>query len=197
MNFNDIKERLSRLYATLHPRFDIDIEKHTKEEVVKKESGILEYRATFGASSEPENINSVMNVVHGIAGLKDHLKNRMKTLHKNPQDVERLIDASLQLQLIIDLDNKDKHGAPLTRSNRSGKNPQLKNIRQGLAGGGGRVTYQTHPATGQEFERSRNVQIAVTADVVDEQGVVIMSFDQLVSGSMKEVEAFIHRNGLG
>jgi hypothetical protein len=197
MDFNDIKVRLDRLYATLDARFDLDLEKHTQEQSLSHDDGIMEFQVTFGANSEAENLNAVMNIVHGVAGLKDHLKNKMSSLQKDPQDVERLIDGSPELQLVIDPDNKDKHGDPLTKSNRSGKNPGLGDVQQGLSVGGGRTTYLTDPATGVPFERSRNARIATTATVVDGAGAPITSFDEMIGRAMDEIESFIDREGLG
>jgi len=87
---------------------------------------------TIGNNDDEEIINKIFLILHNLASLKDHLKNCLKSKGQNQNIVEDEINKSLHLQVLIDLVNQEKHGYPLTKSNRSGKNPLIRMPREML-----------------------------------------------------------------
>ena len=131
MDFNDIKTRLQRVYNSINAIYDTDIEGGINVEIRETSDGIS-MKTTFGRNDETEAQVKIISIIHNIANLKDNLKNRLRDLRLNPQLVEAEINNSLPLQLIADLSNQDKHGYPLERTQRSNKDPLIKNIKSGL-----------------------------------------------------------------
>ena len=118
LDLNDIEARLKRLYIIFNETVSLDISNHVFFH--KDEYGLLT-NWTIAPISSYEIDSKAISIIHQIATIKDHLKK------KNYPNVEKIIDANLELQLVIDLDNADKHGYPTT-SNRSKLDPQPSNI---------------------------------------------------------------------
>ncbi|HWZ65387.1 MAG TPA: hypothetical protein VNX65_01155 [Patescibacteria group bacterium] len=195
MDFNDINIRLQRLYVTIGEQYDYSIEKHIKHEVVSLGGTRKQARITFGNSSQVEILNKVFNVIHALAGLKDHLKTRMTQIGKNPKEVEDLINETQELSLVIDLDNQDKHGSPLTKTNRSGKQPRLANLQQALSGDGpSTLSITFNGMTGQIASQDGPLKIVIIGDVMDGSDSKIMPLEQLLDKALKSLEDFISSN---
>lgn len=122
MEYNDIKSRLSRTLSSLNDRFDDDIEKHTRIEQKKDGRGLS---IIFGKDDDEESLNKIMIILYNLSSLKDHIKNQLSKKGLDPQIVEDEINNSLHLQVMVDIINQEKHGAPLTRP-RSNKNPVIR-----------------------------------------------------------------------
>ena len=202
MDFNDIELRLKRIYASIDRRFDSDIDRHVDISITDVNGSSNKFlEINFCKQNQgPSALNDIMTIIDNIAKLKDHLKNIMKSGNLNPDIVEKEIDGSLELSIIIDLANKDKHGDPLTKSNRSKRSPRIENLRSGLRVNG-RGIYKT-PAitldgriTGQS-EKEGDCRVVLSADIVDEQGNVLTNLDLLIDSAMKKWEELIEKHGL-
>lgn len=122
MDYNDIKTRLTRTFSSLNQRFDEDIERHVN--IVEWENG-RGLSITFGEQDEDALLNKIMIILYNLSSLKDHLKNCLSKNGYNPQLIEDEINKSLHLQVLIDIVNQEKHGAPL-RKTRSYRNPVFR-----------------------------------------------------------------------
>lgn len=192
MDINDIKSRMERLYLSVNQRFDTAIDKHAKikHEVDRKH---VKISISFGEQNTAEEINQVLVIISHIAKLKDHLKNLYESAGGNKQLLENEIESSDYLKLVIDLDNKEKHG-DLKRS-RSGKFPYLDDISRALTLRTGKQTQSTSsftidPITG-EFKSEGNVAIAITANIKSSNGKIICSLDELIDKSIEKWEEII------
>ncbi len=197
MNINDINFRLKRVYRAVDKQIDPDINPNinVKMEQVGSQGRI---ELTFGKLDKTELINTIFGIIYSIASLKDHLKNKLKKVGKNPQLVENTINECLELQLIFDLWNQDKHGYPLERGSRSGKNPKLVNLRQGLtikdtSKGSGSIVFSPffpqnmHTVTSE----SDNMVVKIMGEIVDTNGKNLVSLDELFNKSLAELEKLI------
>lgn len=203
MDFNDIDQRLERLYSSVSQQYDHDIEANIKEETLIRDDGIHELHISFGNDNKAEIENKILNVIHGIAGLKDHIKNKLSKTDRDPKSFEDLISDTKELSIVIDIDNMDKHGDPLTISNRSGLSPHLSNLQQALSPSSNQS--KTSFAMRSTFnggkpsaisEMSGDFRIVITGDVIDGNGLQVMSVPDLLMNSMSVIEEFIDENEL-
>lgn len=185
MDFNDLALRLERLYASIGQATDCDILKYVHVQRDSKWSN--SYVITFdNGKNEAEKANLLFPIIEHLAKLKDHLKNMLGT---NSKKVEDEINNNENLQLIMGLSNAEKHGYPLTHSNRSNKKPKLINVKNALV-----IPPQEQIGinlkTGELVEWN-NCYITIDGDVVDEHDVFICHIPQLLSSSTRAWENFI------
>jgi hypothetical protein len=198
MDFNDLNSRLKRLNLVLDKSYELDIKPQIN--VSRKVSGdIHEIGFSFGTMEETEMIERIFNVINNIASLKDHLKNKLESLGKDPKLVEDMINGSKELCLILDLWNQDKHGYPLKKTNRSNLNPQIVNVSQGLVisnlSDKASVSF-TITENAASYTSSENAAIAISGEVVDGSGKFIISVENMFRQSVVDLENFLKVHGL-
>ena len=195
MDFNDLNEKVKRLHVALGERYDADISSNITDTRITLADGKFEHRTSFGHNNPEKNQSLVVNAIHNIASLKDIIKSKLSAKGEDPQIYENLINDNLHLSLITDLDNKEKHGDPLAFSNRSGMDPKIINIEQALRGRGiTNVSFTTDFTTGISRLDSveGNVKIIVTADIVDHNGKLIMSLNEMLENAASTIEIFLN-----
>lgn len=198
MDFDDIQERLERLYSAVNERYDQVTDDSIIEKTTIRDDGVFEHRVTFGSNDEAQNKNKVMNVIHAIASLKDHIKSKLTEMGNDPRDYEKYIDDNLSIALITDLDNKDKHGGTL-RSPRTDKNPQLANIRQALRGKGKTSFAVATSFSGMKSTITRNqgnIKLEIVGDVIDGSGSLVARLEDVIESSLGLVEGFMKSKGI-
>lgn len=188
MDFNNLAFRLERMYGAIGQASDGDILKyvhvHTNNTGVEQGK---EFVITFdNGKSDAEKANIVFPIIEHLAKLKDHLKIK---LGSNASKVESKINSCLFLQLIMDLSNAEKHGYPLTRSNRSDKKPKLKNVQNALViPPKQRVGFNAR--TG-ELTEWNNCYITISGEVVDDKDEFICNITELFASATSSWEEFI------
>jgi hypothetical protein len=80
-----------------------------------------------GGMSEEEIANSAHSLIHNIANLRDHLRRWAAKNGKDKGKVDSTGAVSLELRILQDLSNNDKHGPPRDGGN-SGLAPHLQEI---------------------------------------------------------------------
>ena len=197
MDLNDLEARLKRVYATIGDIYDPKVEENIKTETIVKGSH-FEQRITFGHLSSADLEKTVMNAIHGVASLKDHIKIKMKKNGKDPQEVEELINRSASLAIITDLDNLDKHAE--SKYKRSGKNPRIDKIQQGLQPLPGQnsfsISMKMDGFRPQIDDTEGDYRIVISASIIDDKGNHLINFDDLISTGIKEYEEFIKAQNL-
>lgn len=198
MDFNDLNSRLERLSLALDKRYELDIKPQVN--ISRKVSGdIHEIGFSFGAMEETEMIERIFSVINNVASLKDHLKNKLESIGKDPKLVENMINNSKALSLILDLWNQDKHGYPLKKTNRSKLNPQIVNVDQGLV-----ISNSSNKASvsftitedSASYASSENAAIAISGEVVDGSGKFIISVENMFRQAITGLESFLKAQGL-
>ena len=177
MDINDITARMNRILSALKSRVDDDYERHAKVEF----EGDAVIVTLPGKDDESTLEFKVMSILHLIATAKDHLKKAIQSQGKSAQIVEYVVNASLHLQVLIDIINADKHTYP-TKTNRSKLNPQVKNVRQGLINNnnGKPIVMNISPKGDLKMLDGIPPSVAISADIVDGSGNYIFDLDTLV-----------------
>ncbi len=198
MDYNNINERIERIYSALNARFDNDIEKRIS--LQKKEiNGIVEINMSINEISEADTINKEMAIIENLAKLKDHIKNIISQNNGNPKIIETEINQSDELQILIDIYNTDKHGYPLTHPERSNKSPKIINIKsvlqQSLQAG------TTSSFVGFSMGMNGQIQthgggehkVVIIADIVDKNGNHLYSIDKFIDKTLFQWEKIIEK----
>lgn len=193
MDIDNIKNRMERVYLSISQCFDENIGKHIN---IKHKVDGKHWQTTvsFGEKNKAEIYNQIFIIVSHIAKLKDHLKNLYASKGGDVKLIENEIESSEYLKLVIDLDNKEKHGE--LKKSRSGKYPYLDEIYRALSVRAGRQvqsgSFSIDPFTGQ-FETKGDIVITITAEVKANDGTRICSLDELINKSMGKWEEIISK----
>ena len=136
--------------------------------------------------------NAASLLITNIASMKDHLK-----VWCNRQGVafhgDALINSNRAVALIHDLWTIDKH-AELDRPPRSGHTPKLQGLRKNLAistgaAAGDGAFFSMDPRTGKITTGTSgggSVQLAIVAQIVDENGNVLGDFTTICAQAVNE-----------
>ncbi len=96
-----------------------------------------------------------------------------------------------ELQVLLDLDNSDKHGSPL-RVNHSRRNPIIRNVRQGLVNNNhGKPIVMTISQVGETKVVDGDIpSVVINADIYDGDGDFLFDFDTLVETSLFTMDRY-------
>ena len=118
--------------------------------------------------SDADLSNLVHSAIDVVAHLKDHLKKWAKDTGKDKAIVESAIDDCFELQVVVDLSNRDKHGEPRD-GGRTGVSPSLAEINRVMqlqAPAGSSVSYTMNPDGSPRIRGGGSARVVVTATVV-------------------------------
>jgi hypothetical protein len=178
MNFNNLKSRIQIINYAATSRVDIDYKKYIK--VTHLEKGVS---VALPGHGDPLKIAAdIYSIIHLLATLKDHLKNQLVKQGLNKNIVEREIDSSIHLQVLIDLVNQDKHGYPLTKHIRSFRNPVIEKMSYTLINNNNGKEVIVSIGINGEVDVLDGIppSVALYASVNDGKGNLLFSFDELV-----------------
>jgi hypothetical protein len=122
-----IIQRVNRIYAAIGATEENDLNK-LKATVLKTDKVKAFFQDFRGELSDADLSNCAHTLIHNIANLRSHLKQWAKQNGYDKKEVEQVFENSLDLQIIQDLSDNDKHGYPPRNNGYSGKCPQLVNI---------------------------------------------------------------------
>ena len=155
-----------------------------------------------GGTDDAQLANVASLLVANIACIKDHLKVWCQKQGVSFEG-ENLINSSQPVALIHDLWNIDKH-AELNRPPRSGHKPKLVGLRRVLsvssgpqANSGGFFVFNMN--TGKAISGASNggaVQLALTAEIVDENNVKVDEFITVCKQATAAWEQELRRAGV-
>ena len=197
MDYNDVNLRLKRLYLSIDEQYESDVLQHMQTKTERKEGSKFTVTIDFKAKhNEDETINTINSIIAGLANLKDHLMSKLELQGGNLQDIENEINQDVPLQLILDLNNQEKHGYPLKKTRRSKKDPKIINISKGISPRPGvqATAFIRDPITGAGA--TDNMAIVITAEVIDGQGNSLYYLSDLINKSLKSWEAIIVKYNL-
>lgn len=189
---NDLQDRIDVLYhvtsdfVTRAPVAEICIEETSSVGEDGKETRQIHFGG--GQLTRAEELSAkatLTDIVSRLANLKDPLKNAVANSSRNAQTVEDHINSSYHLGIIVDLNNAEKHGYPLTRHTRSGIDPRIENIRKELA----------IPLVSGKFSNALTDGIVLfEADIVDRGGNRAADFRELIENAITDWEDFCIAN---
>jgi hypothetical protein len=130
-NIELLSHRLRRLYAGLGRTAPTTIDAIPLK--VWRTDKLVGVCHNFSGGESPDDIREVLTqIVYNIAHVKDPLKKYLSDKGQDSKNVERFIDGSLALQVVIDIANREKHGYPSDRPSRSGRDPSLGAVGRSL-----------------------------------------------------------------
>ena len=125
---NDIiLQRISRIYAAIGDIEEDDPNK-LRATVVQTDKIKAVFQNFCSDFSNDDLSNYAHAVIHNIANLQEHLERWAKDNGHDKAKVDQTFDNSLELQIIKDLSNRDKHPYPPRDGGYSRKCPQLVDI---------------------------------------------------------------------
>jgi hypothetical protein len=166
-----IRERIRRNYAAIGAIEESDPQK-LKATFIQTEKFNAVLQDFRGGYSDDELSNQAHMVIHNIANMRDHLRRWAAQHGQDTAKVDQTIDNCLELQIIQDLSNNDKHGYPPRDGGRSGKCPQLIEINRVMRlktqAKKGSMIAMTIGVNGiPKFIGDGSAKAVVTGDVVD------------------------------
>jgi hypothetical protein len=166
-----IRERITRIYAAIGT-IEITDPQKLKATVIQTEKINAVFQDFRGGLSDAELSNHVHTVIHNVANLRDHLRRWAAQNGQHTANIDQTVDNCLELQIMHDLSNNDKHGYPPRDGGRSGKSPQLIEINrvmrlQTQAKKGSMIAMTIGTGGVPKFIGDGSAKAVVTGDVVD------------------------------
>jgi len=197
---DSICQRISRIYAAIGAieQADPHMLKATVIQTNKIRAVFQDFRGGF---SDEELSNQAHTVIHNIANLRDHLARWAAQNGQDKTKVDQTIDSCLDLQIVQDLSNNDKHGYPPRDGGRSGKSPQIIEINRVLclqtqAKQGSMIGMTIGPGGVPEFIGDGSAKAVVTGEVVDNAKNRIGDLYQIVNKAVEGWERLLADFGL-
>jgi hypothetical protein len=139
MDTSQLIAKVERLRASIGAAEDRDLSK-VKATVTQTVNSVSVQHDFSGGLTQAQIDNMAWGVIRAIADLKDHL-NRWAAANGHPRDAgDVAVQSCLELALVVDLANFDKHGAHDRNGGQSNLLPEVKNLRRGL-----RITTAARP----------------------------------------------------
>lgn len=169
MNFNDLLERINLIELEIFETSNIPINFNWD---INENHEIYNIQFTNRTFSNTE-IN-IFTIILSISTLKDLIIKKMKLINLESYIFESYINNDLLLCVLMDLNNKLKHGEPLNK-NRSKLDVKICNAVDG-------VRYNI---------RENSFISYIHADILDEKGNLICTFSNLIKHSIMMIKNFI------
>ena len=122
-----IGERITRIYTAIGG-IEEDDPNQLRATVIQTDKFQLMFQDFRGDLSDDELSNQVHTVIYNIANLRDHLRGWAVRNGRDRTKIDQTFDSSLELRIIQDLSDNDKHGYPPRNGGHSKKSPQLTEI---------------------------------------------------------------------
>ena len=170
-------------------------------EVLSNQYGLY-VNVDFSKGSTEEGLANIATLlVANIASLKDHLK-VWCSRNEIPFNGENLINDNKHVAIVHDLWNVDKH-AELNRKPRSGHHPNIKGLTKMLSVSSGTATSSSASFTmdinGEmkvQTSGGGSVNLVITGQVVDENGVMLGEFNDICEKSTDAWEQELKQAGV-
>ena len=195
-----ILQRIGRIYAAIGSTEEDDPLK-LKATVIQTEKIKAVFQDFRGGFSDDDLSNQAHSVIHNVANLRDHLRRWASHHDQDKNKVDQAIDECLELQIVKDLSNNDKHGYPPRDGGHSGRCPQLLEISRVMR-------LQTQPKKGSmigmtigargvpKFLGDGTAKALVTGDVVDNDGTRIGDLYDIANKAIDAWESLLVDFGL-
>lgn len=191
----EVEERIARMYAAVGAVQETDPKKLRARVVETPKFRMLE--ADFrGGLNDEELANSAYSLVNNIASLRDHVRRWARKNGRDKAEVNAFIDTSMDILIMRDLANNDKHGYEPNGRSYSGKNPRLIEVERVLqlstrAEKGSRIG-MTFAADGTpRFLGDGSAKAVITGRVIDNEGNTIGDLSKIADQAVADWEKFL------
>jgi hypothetical protein len=182
---NDIiLQRISRIYAAIGDIEEDDPNK-LRATVIQTDKIKAVFQNFCSDFSDDDLSNYAHMVINNIANLQDHLRRWAKDNGHDKAKVDQTFKNSLELQIIKDLSNNEKHGYPPRNGGESKKCPQLVDITRVMQLQNQAMTLGADG--GPKFFGKGTHKAVITGNVVDNNNNYIGDLHEIIT---KAVEAW-------
>ena len=152
----------------------------------------VEIRA-FADKSNAELENRTHQVNHLIASFHDHLRGWAKRHGRNPNDVSAAADASVEMKVVRDLDDNEKHGGKPRDGGRSKSSPRIECLETPtrLTSSEGRSVRLIFTPEGLKQVGTGTVGAVITGRVVGGSGKLIGKLDEIQKAALSVWEKLL------
>jgi hypothetical protein len=194
-----LQERLGRMYAAIGAGEEQDLAK-LRARVVKSGGFVGVYQDFSGGLKDEQFDNLAYSLIHNIANVPDHARRWARRNGRAPASVDRAVDASFEIRVMIDLSNNDKHGCPPRDGGRSGRSPRLVNARRVLRMTTGKergssVAMTLAPDGTPQVSGSGSAKAILTGEIIDDQDVQIGDLYDMASRAVEDWERILRDLG--
>ena len=191
MDYNNVQTRLGKIYTSVGEQFSYGYEALDTTHTEIRDNYIS--ISFFNPNDELKVLNQINSVIANLANIKDCLKKKLEHRGDDPKVIEKEIDNSIHLQVILDLSNQKKHGYPLTKTRRSKRDPLIKNV--------GRVLSPSNKPDNIRYEKGdgsaiMNAMVMIRADITDSQGNILYRLNDLVENALNFWEQIIEKHNI-
>ena len=196
----EIQERVRRIYAAIGAVEERD-PRELKAQVISTDKIHGMFQDFRSGLNDDELLNHAHTLIYNIANLRDHLRRWAVRNGKNASDVDNVADISIDLQIIRDLANTDRHGYPPRDKGFSGSAPRLVAINRVMrletqAKKGSWISMTIGADGIPLFGGDGSAKAVTTGDVVDSDSKRIGDFYEIANKSLKAWEELLVNFGL-
>jgi hypothetical protein len=150
--------------------------------------------------SEEEISNSAHMLIHNIANLRDHLRHWAAKNGKDKRKVDTAFAGSLELRILQDLSNIDKHGAPRD-GGKSGVAPCIKEINRVMRlaprpVAGSAVAFFLGPDAKPNVLGDGTASVVITGAIVDKDGKILGDLFETEQKAVQTWETLLAEYGI-
>jgi hypothetical protein len=195
----ELAARVRRIYAAIDAVQEFDLAKVPATVIsTPRFHGVMQdFR---GGMSEEQISNAAHILIYNIANLRDHLSRWVKSNGKDAGKVDVTFAGSLELRILKDLSNNDRHGPP-DRPGNSKLWPWLKDVNRVMRLAPrpvkGSVVVVTIGATGRtNVLGDGSASVVITGQVADQSGKIIGDLFEMELKAVQVWEALLAEYGL-
>lgn len=173
---DELMDRVRRIYAAIDAVQELDLAKvpATVISTPKLQAVMQDFR---GGMSDEQISNAAHMLIYNIANLRDHLKRWAERHGKDAGKVDAAFAGSLELRILKDLSNNDRHGPP-DRPGNSKLWPWLQEINRVMRLStqpvkGSAVAMTIGPGGRPLVLGDGSASVVITGQVVDKDGKVL------------------------
>jgi hypothetical protein len=199
MAADEITERIRRIYAAIDAVQELDLGKVPATVIsTPRLHGVMQdFR---GGLSDEQIANSAYTLIHNIANLRDHLRRWAARNGKDKAKVDSTFAGSLELRILQDLSNSDKHGPPRDDGN-SGLAPKLQDVNRVLRLAtrpmeGSQVVFVLGPGGKPSMGGDGSASVVITGQVVDKDGNFLGQLFEIELKALQAWETLIDAYGI-
>lgn len=196
-----ILQRIRRIYDSIGAIEEHDLS-NLGASIVQNERVKGVFQDFRGGLSDGEISNYAHMTIHNVANLQDNLKRWAANNGRDKTKVDKAVNDSLDLQIVKDLSNNDKHGYPPRDRGHSGKSPRLVDINRVMvlktkAKKGSTIVMTLDTQGIPKTAGDGTAKAIITGDVVDSDGNRIGDLHKIIGRAIEAWENLLNDLGLG
>jgi hypothetical protein len=193
----DLFQRIRRIYAAVQTAEESD-PNGLMAKVISTKNLIGVCQDFSGGRSPAELSNIAHSMIHIIANFGNHLKRLACRNERDKKKIDEMIKESMELRIIMDLSNNEKHGYPPRNGGDSGRCPQLVKIncvmRLKTRGQKGSKSGMVQGPNGiPKFFGDGTTKAVVTGEVVDKDNNPIGDLYDIATKAMEVWEKILNK----